>query len=168
MPQAVVHVLFAIIALDLFRDHFLKDKKKIPLHYIFIGGIAGLLPDIDVPLFWLVNNVLGFDVPWFHRIITHTFLFIIIFLVISLIYLRFDKKVSVLFGVITFGIAFHIFLDYLLVGAVTPFYPFSYAAYGLDLLGKIHLPLIVEGLEAVVLLWWLWHEEKTHKISDFI
>jgi len=56
MPQAVVHVLFVIIVLDLFRDHFLKDKRELPLHYIFIGGIAGLLPDIDVLLFWILNN----------------------------------------------------------------------------------------------------------------
>jgi len=168
MPQAVVHVLFTIIVLDLFRDHFLKDKKKLPLHYVFIGGVAGLLPDIDVPLHWILNGFLGLDVPFFHRIFTHTFLFILIFLAISLIYFDLNKKVSKLFAVITFGVSFHIFLDWLLVGAIAPFYPFSDAAYGLNLIGRIHLPLAVEGSEAIVLLWWLWHEEKTHKISDFI
>lgn len=168
MPQAVVHVLFTIIVLDLFRDHFLKDKRKLPLHYVFIGGVAGLLPDIDVTLFWFLKNLLGLDVPWFHRVITHTFLFILIFLVISLIYFDFNKKASRLFGIITFGVAFHIFLDYLLVGSIAPFYPFSYASYGLNLIGRTNLPLAIEGLEAFVLLWWLWHEEKTHKISDFI
>lgn len=168
MPQAVVHVLFTIIVLDLFRDHFLKNKKELPLHFIFIGGVAGLLPDIDVPLFWLLKNFLGFDAPWFHRVFTHTFLFILIFLFISLIYFDFNKKVSKLFAVITFGVAFHIFLDWLLVGAVAPFYPFSDATYGLNLIGKLNLPLAVEGFEAIVLLWWLWHEEKLHKISDFI
>ena len=168
MPQAVVHVLFAIIVLDLFRDHILKDKRKMPLHYVFIGGIAGLLPDIDVPLFWLLNNFLGFDVPWFHRVFTHTFLFILIFLAISLVYFDINKKISELFGIITFGAAFHIFLDWLLVGAIAPLYPFSGTAYGLNLFGIINLPLAMEGLEAIVLLWWLWHEEKTHKISDFI
>ena len=168
MPQAVVHVLFTIIILDLFRDHFLKNKHKLPLHYVFIGGVAGLLPDIDVLLFWVLNNFLGFNVPWFHRVFTHTFLFILIFLAISLIYFDLSRKVSKLFGVIAFGVAFHIFLDWLLVGSIAPFYPFSYAAYGLNLIGRIHLPLAVEGLEAIVLLWWLWHEEKLHKISDFI
>ena len=168
MPQAVVHVLFTIIALDLFRDYLIKDKKKLPLHYVFIGGIAGLLPDIDVPLFWLLNNFLGFDIPWFHRQITHTFLFIAVFLAISLIYFDLNKKVSKLFAVITFGVAFHILLDYLFVGLITPFYPFSYAAYGLNLFGRTELPLAVEGFEAIVLVVWLWHEEKRHKISDFI
>lgn len=168
MPQAVVHVLFTIIALDLFRDHFLKDKKKLPLHLVFIGGVAGLLPDIDVPLFWLLNNFLGFNVPFFHRIFTHTFLFILIFLAIALIYLDFNKKASILFFVIAFGVGFHVFLDWSLVGGVAPFYPFSDASYGLGLVARTNLPLAVEGLEAIVLLWWLWHEEKTHKIRDFI
>lgn len=126
------------------------------------------MPDIDIPLIWILNNFLGFNVPLLHRIITHTFLFILIFLFISLIYFGLNKKVSKLFAVITFGVAFHILLDYLLTGVITPFYPFSYATYGLSLLEITKLPLAVEGLEAIVLLWWLWHEEKTHKISDFI
>jgi len=168
MPQAVVHVLFAIILLDLFRDHFLKDKHELPLHYIFIGGVAGLLPDIDVPLFWLLKNFLGFDVPFFHRIFTHTFIFVLMFLFISLIYFDFNKKASKLFAVITFGVAFHIFLDWILVGNISPLYPFSDAVYGLNLIGRINLPLAVEGFEAIILLWWLWHEDKTHKIRDFI
>lgn len=168
MPQAVVHVLFTIIVLDLFRDHFLKDKKKIPLHYIFIGGVAGLLPDIDVPLFWILNNFLGINVPWFHRIFTHTFLFIGIFLVLSLIFYGINKKWSELFAIITFGVAFHLLLDWFFTGGIAPFYPFFSAAYGLNVFGMLKMPLAAEGLEAIVLLWWLWHEEKTHKISDFI
>ena len=168
MPQAVVHVLFTIIVLDLFRDHVLKDKRKMPLHYVFIGGIAGLLPDIDVPLFWVLNNFLGIDVPWFHRVFTHTFLFVLMFLVISLIYFDINRKVSELFGIITFGVAFHIFLDWFFTGSIAPLYPFSNAVYGLNLFGMVKIPLAAEGLEAIVLLWWLWHEEKTHKISDFI
>ena len=168
MPQAVVHILFAIIALDLIRDHFLKDKRKLPLHHVFIGGIAGLLPDIDVPLFWILNNFLGLNVPWFHRVFTHTFLFVLIFLAASLICYDLNKNLGRLLGIVAFGVAFHIFLDWLLVGGVAPFYPFSDKVYGLNLLGMTHLPLAVEGLEAIVLLGWLWHEEKTHKISDFI
>jgi len=168
MPQAVVHVLFTIIVLDLFRDHILKNKHELPLHYVFIGGIAGLLPDIDIPLFWLLNNFLGIDVPFFHRIFTHTFIFIGIFSALSLVFYDLNRNLSKIFAIITFGVAFHIFLDWLLVGAVAPFYPFSDSAYGLDLVRKTGLPLAAEGMEAIVLLAWLWHEEKTHKISDFI
>jgi membrane-bound metal-dependent hydrolase YbcI (DUF457 family) len=92
----------------------------------------------------------------------------LVFLAISLIYFDFNRKASALFGVIAFGVAFHIFLDWLLVGFITPFYPFSSATYGVNLVGRTGLPLAAEGLEAIVLVWWLWHEEKTHKISDFI
>ena len=168
MPQAVVHVLFTIIALDLVRDHLLKNKRKMPLHYIFIGGVAGLLSDIDVPFFWLIKNFLGFDVPWFHRIFTHTFLFASIFLALSLVFYDINRKWSEIFGITTFGVVFHIFLDWFFVGAIAPFYPFSGTVYSLNILGRLGLPLAVEGFEATVLLWWLWHEEKTHKISDFI
>jgi membrane-bound metal-dependent hydrolase YbcI (DUF457 family) len=168
MPQAVVHVLFTIIALDLLRDHFLKDKRKLPLHYVFVGGVAGLLPDIDIPFFWVLHSFIGLDVPFFHRIFTHTFLFILAFLATALICFDFNKKLSKLFFAITFGVAFHVFLDWLLVGGVAPLYPFSDAVYGLNLVGKLNLPLAIEGLEAIVLLAWLWHEEKLHKISDFI
>jgi len=168
MPQAVVHVLFTIIVLDLFRDHFLKDRKKLPLHLVFIGGFAGLLPDIDVPLFWFLNNFLGISVPWFHRVFTHTFLFIGVFVALCLIFYDFSKKWSKIFAIFAFGVLFHIFLDWLFTGGVAPFYPFSLKFYGLDLFGKIGFPLLAEGMEAIVLLWWLWHEERTHKISDFI
>ena len=95
-------------------------------------------------------------------------MFILVFLAISLICYDLNKKVSKIFLIITFGVAFHIFLDWLLVGGLAPFYPFSDAVYGLNLIGKLGLPLAAEGLEAIVLLWWLWHEEKLHKISDFI
>ena len=168
MPQAVVHVLFTIIVLDLFRDHVLKNKHELPLRLVFIGGVAGLLPDIDVPVFWVLNNLLGIEVPWFHRIFTHTLLFLLLFLAPSLILYDFNRKWSKILLVISFGVAFHIFLDWLFVGAVAPFYPLSNAAYGLNIFGKINLPLAMEGLEAIVLLWWLWHEERTHKISDFV
>lgn len=49
MPLAVTHVLLTIIAVDLFRDYFLKNKRYFTIHTVFIAGIAGLLPDMDLP-----------------------------------------------------------------------------------------------------------------------
>src|SRR3989338_2992064 len=98
MPQAVMHILLAIIVLDLFRDYMVKNKKEVPLSFIFIGGIAGLLPDIDIPLFWLVNNFLGIQVEWFHRTFSHSIFFPLIFLIVSLVIYRFNKKYSLLFA----------------------------------------------------------------------
>ncbi|MBI2108121.1 metal-dependent hydrolase [Candidatus Woesearchaeota archaeon] len=168
MPQAVVHVLFALIALDLVRDYIIKDKKKVPLHYVFIGGIAGLLPDIDIPLFWVISNFLGFDVPMFHRTFTHTVFFAILFLIPSLLFYSTNKKISMLFAIISFGVGFHVFLDFLLSGTIAPLYPFSSIQVGLNIFGRTGLQYFAEGIEAVVLLAWLWHEEMRHRISDFI
>ena len=168
MPKAVVHILFTLIVLDLFRDHVLKNKRSLPLHYVFIGGVAGLLPDIDIPLFWLLKNIIGLDVPFFHRFFTHTIAFGLIFAVLSLVCFDINKNASKILAIVAFGVFFHIFLDWVFTGQIMPFYPFSNVKYGLDLFGKLNVPLAMDGFEAIVLLGWLWHEEKTHKISDFI
>ena len=168
MPQAVVHILFTIIALDLVRDYIIKNKRLVPLKYILIGGIAGLIPDLDIPLFWLLSNFLGFEVPWFHRLFTHTVFFPILILIVGLLFYKTSQKTTMLFAMISFGTGFHVFLDYLFSGTVMPFYPLSYTAVGLDLFGKAGLEAFVEGIEAVVLILWLWHEQRKHKISDFI
>ena len=49
MPFAVTHVLFAIIAVDLYRDYVARHKKYFTLHIVFIAGFAGLLLDMDLP-----------------------------------------------------------------------------------------------------------------------
>jgi len=170
MPQAVVHVLFAIILLDLFRDYVIKNKKAIPLHYIFIGGVAGLLPDIDIPLFWLVKHILGFEVPWFHRLFTHSLFMIGLFLVLTLLVKLYcsDKKKWVLFAVITFGVSLHVLLDGLLAGTIALYYPFSSLQVGLDLLGNVAFESFMEGLDAIVLLVWLWDLDRRHRLRDYI
>jgi membrane-bound metal-dependent hydrolase YbcI (DUF457 family) len=171
MPLAVTHVILTIIALDIYRDYFLvkkKLKKLIPLRYIFYGGVAGLLPDIDIPLTWLVNN-LGIYAGDLHRLFTHSIFFPLIFLTISYIfYLNKNNKLAVLFGIFTFGTFFHIFLDYLLSGGVMLLYPLSNTLSGFDILGKLALNNAEAALDAFILLGWLWHEEKRHKISDYI
>lgn len=163
-----MHVLLAIIVLDLFRDYIVKDKKEIPLHFIFIGGIAGLLPDIDIPLFWLINNMRGIQVEWFHRTFSHSIFFPLIFLVLSLIIYRFNKKYSLLSAIVSFGITFHLLLDFIVQGFIMPLYPITMNVAGLNLVELLGLRSIVPGLDAIILIAWLWHEERKHKISDFI
>ncbi len=48
MPHAATHVLIPVIILEVFRHYFVKDRKLFPIHYVIIGGIAGLIPDLDV------------------------------------------------------------------------------------------------------------------------
>jgi membrane-bound metal-dependent hydrolase YbcI (DUF457 family) len=169
MPQAVTHVLLTIIVLDLFRDYVLKAKKKIPLHYIFIGGIFSLLPDIDIPLSWLVNNILGLSIPIVHRTFTHTIFLPLLLLAISSLYHKLgNKKAATIFWIITFATFFHLLLDMTFTGTIMLLYPFINYPIGLNLLAMVGLPNFMEGMEALILLLWLWHEEKKHKISDFI
>ena len=169
MPYAVTHVLAAIIAVDLYRDYVAKHKKYFTLHTVFIAGFAGLLPDIDIPLNWLLN-LLGAEL--LHRTITHTTLFGLIFLIPALILWLYKKhKVAMYFFVTAFGVFTHIMLDYLFVvdnaGGIMFFYPFSAMQYGLNLLQNVS-PNLFAAMDAVILLLWLWHEEMKHKISDFI
>jgi len=168
MPLAVTHVLLAIIIVDLARDYYLK--KYLTLHTIFIAGVAGLLPDIDVPINWILNNNLELIQ---HGWITHTLAFSLIFLLIGAILLKFNKeKLATYCFVISFGIFLHIFLDYLLGGGryegIMWLWPFSTTTYKVHLLSKIGISNIPAALDAVILLGWLWHEDKKHKIRDYI
>ena len=168
MPFAVTHVLTSIILVDLYRDYFAKHKKYFTLHTIFIAGFAGLLPDIDIPLNWLLN-LIGANLV--HRTFTHTPLFALIFLIPGVILWHKKKhKIAMYFFVASFAVSLHIFLDYFFStdnGGIMFFYPLSTASYALDLL-KGTSPTFFAGIDAIILLLWLWHEEIKHKISDYI
>lgn len=169
MPLAVTHVLLTIIIVDLYRDYVAKHKRYFTLHTIFIAGFAGLLPDIDIPLDWILN-ILGAGI--LHRTVTHTPLFGFIFLVPAFIFWLYKKhRIAVYFFVTTFGVLLHILLDFLFTSdnsGLMFLYPFSNAMFDMDLLSSLAKPQIAAGIDAIILLLWLWHEEIRHKISDFI
>jgi len=174
MPLAVTHVILTIILVDLFRDYIMKKHKKyLTLHTIMIAGIAGLLPDIDIPINWVLN-LFGYSYEIMqHGGLTHTALFGLIFLIPAFIYWKKKRyKMATYLFVITFGVLFHVFLDYFLGGGrfegIMWFWPLSAHPYKLHLLAKIGLSNVPAALDAVILLGWLWHEEIKHKISDFI
>ena len=68
MPQAVTHVLIPIILLSIFRHIYQKKTgKKFHLQYVLIGGLAGVIPDIDIPIFWVLfrtntSNLLAYNI----------------------------------------------------------------------------------------------------------
>jgi hypothetical protein len=132
MPLAVTHVLLTIIAIDIFR-HAFKKKELIPLGYLLIGGIAGLLPDIA-----------------------------------CLITYRYNKKAGILLGIITFGYGFHIILDFIFYGTnLSPLWPFFITQFN-GVTSYLDIRGLEMGLDAFILLGWLWYEEIRHKIDDFI
>ena len=86
MPLAVTHILLTIIVVDLYRDYLTKHKKLFTLHTLFIAGVAGLLPDIDIPL-RMLGELFNFSIPTLlqHGGITHTLIFSLIFIIPGLI-----------------------------------------------------------------------------------
>jgi len=174
MPLAVTHVLLTIILVGLYRDYVTKHKRYFTLHTLFIAGVAGLLPDIDIPLRMLANW-LGFNIPTLlqHGGITHTAIFGLIFLLPAfMLYRKGKHKESMYFFVITFGILFHLFLDWFIGGGsdygVMWFWPISTAAYKLHLLLKLGIEDLPIAVDAILLLGWLYYIELKHKISDFV
>lgn len=173
MPLAVTHVILTMILVDLYRNYITKHKRYFSLHTVFIAGLAGLLPDIDVPLNW-VFDFFGYSFSLLkHGGITHTPLLGLIFLVPAFYFLRKKKhKMAVYFFVICFGILFHLFLDFLLGGGswegVMFFWPLSTCSFKIHLFSKLGLSNIPMAVDALILLAWLYHEEIKHKIKDFI
>ncbi|MBU5687856.1 MAG: metal-dependent hydrolase [Candidatus Aenigmarchaeota archaeon] len=171
MPLAATHVLLAVIIADLLRDYFIH-KKYFTNHTIFLAGIGGLLPDIDFPLNWFFQMLNIKTTLFNHGGITHTLFFGMIFFLIGFYFLKKDKhKISTYFFAISFGIILHIFLDFILGGGayegIMFFWPFSNESYKIHLLSKLNLSDIPAAIDAIILLAWLWHEEKKHKITDF-
>ena len=79
MPQAVTHVLVPIILLSIFRHIYTKKTgKKFPMQYVLIGGIAGIIPDLDIPIYW-VMHYFNYNFEQIHRTISHTIFIPLIF-----------------------------------------------------------------------------------------
>lgn len=175
MPQAVTHILIAIIIADVIRDHVIKDRKKFSLHYVLIAGIAGLLPDIDIALYWILH-FFGYNLNEVHRTFTHTIFFPALFVILALVFWKSKKRIyklkpKIIFLMIALGTFIHLILDSLLSGGVKLFYPLSNFHIGLNLVGMLPYPLsdiALPCLDAALLVLWIIHEEIKHKISDFI
>ena len=180
MVQAVTHVLIVIILLSIFRDVFFKtkNKEKFPLHYVLIGGVAGLIPDLDVAVYYILS-FFGFTLSEVHRTFSHNIFVVLVFILLGIFFLglknkelgRHHLKLSNIFFVISFGVFIHLILDFLISGNIMPFYPLSSWAIGLSII--LFLPLawqssFIPSLDAVLLIIWLIYMEVKHKISDFI
>lgn len=179
MPQAVTHLLIPLILAALYRDYYIKKTgKNFPLYYVFIAGLAGTLPDIDI-LFALILENKGFAYDSIHRQITHSLLMPILFLILAFASSKVKsfklRKHSInlksIFLALSFGIIIHIILDGLVSGLIHPFSPFSSYAFGLQLVNyipgttrEVFMPLI----DGILLVIWIIYLEVKHKISDFI
>lgn len=178
MPQAATHILIALVIGSLIRDYVVKDKKKFPLHYVLILGLASLLPDFDVALYWILHWF-GFGFSEIHRTFTHSLIIPSIFLILSGLTWKYKSrelgkrhlKIHTIFLVIALGIFIHFVLDFLLAGSIMPLYPFSYVSIGENLVNFLPFPLneiFFPSLDAALIVLWLVYIEYKHRISDFI
>lgn len=178
MPQAVTHFLIPVILLELFRNFFIKIKSSFPIHYIFIGGLAGLLPDFDIAIYYILS-LFGFTIQEVHRTFSHNIFIPLFFVALAGISYKFKNKelgkhhlkLKTIFLVIAFGLFIHLLLDLLVSGNIMPFYPLSDFALGLNLINLLPSPwhsTILPTLDAVMLISWMIYLEAKHKISDFI
>lgn len=163
MAYAVTHVILTIVLIDLYRDYI--ARKKFPTKYVLLGGIAGLLPDIDIPFGWIYNFLTGSQAD-FHGSLTHWSLIPMLLAIAALLsyeVLR-KPKLGLAFAVTSFGCFFHLILDCMFSPCMI-FHPFSPIACPAFFDSS---PGVVAGLDAIILVLWLVHEEWTHKIRDYI
>ena len=180
MPQAVTHILIPIMFLSIFRHIYRKKtNKKFPLQYVLIGGLAGVIPDIDIPIFWIMHYF-GYTIEQIHRTFLHTVFIPIIFLVLAFITKLTIKKrigrnklsVTIILLLCAFGSIVHLTLDATLSGYITPLYPLSDLVVGTGFPFTVfpeHMAvLLLATLDGVLFLLWILYLEIKHKISDFI
>ncbi|MDP3919063.1 MAG: metal-dependent hydrolase [Nanoarchaeota archaeon] len=166
MAYAVTHVLIAIILIDLFRKYVLK-KKEFPLYLVLLGGIAGLLPDIDIIIFWILQTATDISLSAVHHPYTHNLIIPIIILLFAII-TRKNSKLSHPAFVISAGYTIHIILD-TIFSQIPIFYPLSNKILGLNLGLIFSLSgTFFIGLDAILLVSWLIYQWKTRNMRDYI
>ena len=175
MPYAVAHVILTIVIADIYRDYL--AKKKFPMVYVLIAGIAGLLPDMDIPIAGFVNLIFGTAYN-FHRVYTHSLIYSVIFFFAALIFLAVKKKdykifkwnvrkiaIVMFFFAMSFGWFTHIALD---CGLAADGYLNFIPSIPLNFCPHPFSNDVLLGFDAIILLLWLIHEQYKHDIKDYI
>lgn len=175
-----MHVLVPLVLMALIRDWYnsRKGKKVFSIHYVLIAGLAGLIPDIDVAVYWIMYFS-GYTLEEVHRTFAHTIFIPLIFLILFLISSKLkpvelgkrELKLHLILLMFAFGSFLHLILDAIFIGYIVPFYPLFSARIGLNLAGMFPEPLdrlFIPSLETAILVFWLVYLERKHKVSDFI
>ncbi|MBI2665990.1 metal-dependent hydrolase [Candidatus Woesearchaeota archaeon] len=165
MAYAVMHILAVIIFLDLLR-HYVFKKNKFPRYLVVLGGIAGLAPDIDIPLGGLLHLITGKEILS-HGTLTHSFLLALAFFAVG-IFLHSKKNYvwSRISNVIGVGIFFHILLDCFYGSGMEKFFLWPFTKI-LSACNLWDLYPYGNHIDAVLLVLWLVHEEVHQKVKDW-
>ncbi|MDP4039710.1 MAG: metal-dependent hydrolase [Candidatus Pacearchaeota archaeon] len=187
MPQAVTHILVPIILLSLFKDYYDSRKrnkrknKKFSLHYVFLAGIGGVLPDIDI-IFSLIKRIFTENSWWLHKTFTHSIFFpILLFLLFVALKPtnpqakicnigKHNLSLSIIFLMLSLGTLTHISLDAFFGNQAFFLYPFSSYDFGMGYITSLPIDygLIMATLDGILLVIWITYLQVKHKISDFI
>ena len=164
MALAVTHIIGTLFILDIFR-HYVFKGRKFSRRLLLFGGIAGLLPDIDIPLSWVASYVVQNPVN-LHGVFTHSIFWPILFVIIGGILHYFDKKkYAYILYVVAAGWFIHLLFDCFFNRYSTFLWPIKFDT-------KIFCPIGFErlhrvGIDAIILVVWLLHEELSGKIRDY-
>lgn len=162
MALAVTHVILVIVALDIFR-HYLFGKGKFPRYLLVVGGIAGLFPDIDIPLSWFYGLITSSTVS-LHGTFTHSLLFPLLFLAAAgFLHYQGKMKWAKIGYIVSFGWFFHLGLDCLYGGYKDFLWPF----FVQNFCPQFNLYAYATSIDALILVFWLVHEELHQKIKDY-
>lgn len=165
MALAVTHVLVVIVILDIFR-HYIFGKDKFPRYLVVIGGIAGLAPDLDIPLGWFWSAISGTKVN-LHGLFSHSFFFVLLFLAVAIIrHYQDDFKWAKIFYVIAIGWIFHLVLD-CLYGTDLKFFLWP-SQLALAFCPSWNIYPLAASIDAIILAVWLIHEEVHKHIKRYV
>ncbi|MBS3132941.1 metal-dependent hydrolase [Candidatus Woesearchaeota archaeon] len=107
MPLAGTHIVITIAVLAAVRK-FLKIKFSNRL--LLLGGLIGLLPDIDMPLALAINRIFGTSV-YFHKIYTHALLIPLVLYLTALTVKKFNVKAATAILIAAVAWLVHVILD---------------------------------------------------------
>src|SRR3989344_4366987 len=90
MAYAVTHILIPLIILSLLQ-HYRFGVKKFPSWIVLVGGLAGLAPDADIVLSWIISLVNRSPVD-LHGSFSHSFVWPIAFATLGIIFYYLKKQ----------------------------------------------------------------------------
>jgi len=176
MSYAVTHLFVPMFLLELYRDLIVKSKEKFPFHYVLLGGIAGVLPDFDIAIFYVLS-FFNFEIDSIHRTFSHNIFVPLFFIVLGFLFYNYKNeflgrrhlKLKTIFFVIAFGTFIHLLLDMIVAGSIMPFYPILDYSIGFNLIRIFPLSwkeTILQSIDAAVLILWFIYIEVKHKITE--
>lgn len=165
MPLVVVHfVVSAILSQYLCEKRY--GRGKYPAYYPLLGGIFGLVPDLDLPISAILTRFIDYDPTLVHNVYTHVIWIPMMILGIAFLLDAANLKATAIAYLLAVGYSTHITLDFFIGGAKMVFYPVSrFIFFGLGpISGILHF---AEMLDAVVFVVWVVYLYRTKQLTSY-